>query len=230
MLRLACPLHCPSAPSAASPPGEPSRFRRGFPELPARRRGVDSPVVNGSSNAAHFDVIHEDVQLSGLISPCSGEASKKYDGGGPRTDPAARCSSNQHGRRSAGRRPDPARALPRCAIVPGYRPSHRHRGRADIDAELERVRRDDSAHRPSASPFSISRRRCGRYPPRYPGSRAATGGPFEVVLQIRRQDLVVSRLGANTIACNRRLTNSAVIRRVSASRSADTELLIDDAG
>src|SRR6187431_3246285 len=39
-----------------------------------------SVVVNGSSNAAHFTWSTRMCRLSGLISACSGGASKKYDG------------------------------------------------------------------------------------------------------------------------------------------------------
>ncbi len=69
-------VHCQSAPVRCTRPFSDSTRRTSWTSW----QPYCSDVVNGNSNAAHFTWSTRMCRLSGLISACSGEASKKYDG------------------------------------------------------------------------------------------------------------------------------------------------------
>src|SRR5262245_59633422 len=72
-------FHCDSALLTKPSPSSTARISWTFtPPDPSPPN--DSSSLNGSSNAAHFTWSSSKCRLSGLISACSGEASKKYEG------------------------------------------------------------------------------------------------------------------------------------------------------
>ncbi len=62
--------------------------------------------------------------------------------------------------------PRPSRLLPGRSDGAGIAVDDAGLKRADVDAKLQRVSRDDRCTLPLRRPRSISRRRLGRYPPR----------------------------------------------------------------
>ena len=129
-------------------------------------------------------------RLSGLISACSGDASKKYDGIADDELIDRRAARDEHRRRSRRPAAGAAGALPRRgnrARIPGH---DRHVERADVDAELQRVGRDDRAHHAvaqAALDLAAAVRQVAAAIAADHVGRARR--PVKRILQIRRQDL-----------------------------------------
>ena len=129
-------------------------------------------------------------RLSGLISARSGDASKKYDGIADDELIERRAAGHEH----RGRAPAAAAGAP--GSLPGRRDRARVTGhhadveRTDVDAELERVRRDDGAHAALAQPLfdlAAALRQIAAAVAANLLRRARRR--LEIVLEIRRQDL-----------------------------------------
>ena len=158
-------VHChvpssPSSPSARctspSPPGcRAPPARRDVPNcLGGRERQLERRAL---------DVIDEDVQVVGIDQRALGRARRRNTTGcARRTDRAARCwrPSPPPTGRCAGRRG--RRAATSRQSCPDSRPSRRRRARRCRCRAPARWSRPPRAPLPSRSPFSISRRRCGR--------------------------------------------------------------------
>ena len=109
-----------------------------------------SPSSNGSSNAAHFRWLMRTSRLSGSTRPASGDVSKRYSG----CDATYWLSGDDDATSTAN--DEPVAAARAADLLPGARErarvagEHRRIEPADVDAQLERVRRDDAADAPVA--------------------------------------------------------------------------------
>ncbi len=177
-----------------------------------------------------LDVIDQNVQIVGIDQRALGRRIEEV-GRIPDDELIERCAAgDHHGRRPACAPSGTSRALPCRGDRPGVAGHDTHVQRADVDPELERVRGDDGAH--GAFPqalldFAPPVRQVAT--PVTPNPLGSSRHAFEVILQIRRQDL-----GGETapgeddelkIPLQEFRGDAAGFAQV---RPADAELMIDD--
>ena len=125
------------------------------------------------------------------MSACSGDASKKYDGLRTTNWSSGALLATSTAADRPGAAAGPAGPLPGRGDRARVAGQHGDVERADVDAELERVGRDDAAHRRRRA--APSRSRAAGSAGSRPGSRgsrpSAPGSPSRRVLQVARQDL-----------------------------------------
>ena len=104
-----------------------------------------------------LDVIDEDVQVVGIDERALGRRVEEIRRVADDELIERRAAGHHHRRRAARPPPGAARALPRGGNRARIAGHHGHVERADVDAELERVGRDDGAHRALRAAPSRSR-------------------------------------------------------------------------
>ena len=146
--------------------------------------------MNGSSNARALHVVDEDVQVVRIDQRALRRRVEEVRRVADDELIERRAAGDHHGRRAARPASGAAGALPRgCnrARIAGH---DRHVERADVDAEFQRVRGHDRAHRAFAQAlfdFTAAERQVAAAVAADPLGLARAA--FEVVLEVGRQDL-----------------------------------------
>ena len=98
-------------------------------------------------------VVDEDVQVVGIDQRVLGRGIEEIRGIADNELIERRAAGDEHGRRPTAPSSRTSGSLPRGGDRPGVTGHDTDVERADVDAELQRVGRDDRAHAPLAQPF-----------------------------------------------------------------------------